>query len=72
MSLCKAKNAKNGTLEISLGPRVIDLQTLYIWNLSHLVNILSTYIWPHPFLCSCHAKKGQKWYSARQTLGTTT
>ena len=35
-SLCKAKNAKNGTLDITLGPRVLNLRTLYIWNQSHL------------------------------------
>ena len=44
ISLYKAKITKNGTLEISLGPRVLDLRTLYIWNQSHLVTVLSTYM----------------------------
>ena len=67
--LCKAENAKKGTLEIILGPRVLDLRTPYIWNQSHLGKALSTHIWPHLFLFSCQAKNGTL---VRETLEATT
>ena len=56
--IVKEKIAKNGTSDITLRPRELDLLTIYIWNQSHLGIVVSTSIWTHPFLCSCQANSG--------------